>query len=67
MLVLDSRNLRRRRSTDQAIVAPPRPHGAVGSPFVLLLACLAAARGLVRPGLRRCLQGGLAYPAGDRF
>jgi len=34
--------------------------GALGSPFVLLLACLAAARGPGRRGLRRCRQGGLA-------
>ena len=35
--------------------------------FLLPLACLAASLGPGRPGLRRCRQGGLACPAGDRF
>jgi len=39
-----------------AIAAIPRPPGALGSPFVLLLACLAAAHGPGRPGLRRYRQ-----------
>jgi len=48
-------------SNSQAIAAPPLP-GALGSPFVLPLACLAAAHGPGRPGLWRCRQGGLACP-----
>jgi len=48
-------------------VAAPPPSGARGSPFVLLLAYQAVARGPGRAGLRRCRQGGLACPAGDRF
>ncbi len=47
--------------------ASRRPPGALGSPLVLQLACLAAARGPGRPGLQQCRQGGLACPAGDRF
>ena len=54
-------------SQDGAIAVPPRPSGALGLPFVLPLACLAVALGPGRPGLRRCRQGGLAFPAGDRF
>ena len=49
------------------VAAPTRPSGALDSPLVLLRAYLVAARGLARPGLRRCRQGGLACPAGDRF
>jgi len=40
--------------------ASRRPPGALGSPFVLLLACLAAAHGPDCLGLLRCGQGGLA-------
>jgi len=43
------------------------PGFAIAAPFALPLAYLAAARGPGRPCPRRCRQGVLARPAGDRF
>jgi len=66
MLVFDSQDFWPTAGSSLAIAAPP-PSGARGSPLILPRACLAAARGPGRSGLRRCLQGGMDCPAGDRF
>ena len=63
---LISRDFRLAACPGLSVVAPPHPPGALSSPFVLPRACLAAARGPGRPGMRRCRRGGLACLRGDR-